>query len=144
MASALKGKRVLVVDDEADICDMIADVLSVCRVDTALIHQADGFLSGERRDLPMRQIARQAAAPDVDLGINDLHSVLSSRLRAVHVRGRPCTPGRVTTTVVSASFQVPSPSLGQHGAVRRTQEGESPAAEHMARSPHRDQPFHPA
>src|SRR5262249_50881618 len=45
---------------------------------TALIHQADGLLGGERRDLPMRQIARQAAAPDVDLGIDDLHSVLSS------------------------------------------------------------------
>jgi hypothetical protein len=27
----------------------------------------------------MRQIARQAAAPDVDLGIDDLHRVLSSR-----------------------------------------------------------------
>ena len=48
-------------------------------VDLALIHQADGLLSGERRDLPMRQIARQAAAPDVDLGIDDLHRVLSSR-----------------------------------------------------------------
>jgi hypothetical protein len=46
---------------------------------TRPIHQADGLLSGKRRDLTMRQIARKAAAPDVDLGINDLHRVLSSR-----------------------------------------------------------------
>jgi FAD/FMN-containing dehydrogenase len=48
-------------------------------VDTARIHQADGLLGRECCDLPMRQIARQAAAPDVDLGIDDLHRGLSSR-----------------------------------------------------------------
>ena len=31
------------------------------------------------------------------------------------------TPGRVTTTVVGARLQAPSPSLGQHGAVTHMQ-----------------------
>ena len=60
-------------------------------VDTALIHQADGLFGSERRDLPMRQIARQAAAPDVDLGIDNLHLRALLSLRAVRVRSRPCT-----------------------------------------------------
>jgi hypothetical protein len=47
-------------------------------VDAAFIHQTDGLLGGERRDLTMRQVARQATAPDVDLGIDDLHRSLSS------------------------------------------------------------------
>ena len=48
-------------------------------VDPALVHQGDGLCGGEGRDLPMRLIARQAAPPDVDLGIDDLHGVISCR-----------------------------------------------------------------
>jgi hypothetical protein len=48
-------------------------------VDPACIHQADGLLGGERRNLTMRHITRQAAAPEVNLGIDDLHGMLSSK-----------------------------------------------------------------
>jgi DNA-binding NtrC family response regulator len=39
MPSALKGKRVLVVDDEVDVCDMIADELSMCAVERSLTYE---------------------------------------------------------------------------------------------------------
>src|SRR5215470_3845447 len=79
-----------------------------CSVDTALVHQANGLLGGERRDLPMRQIARQAAAPDVDLGINDPHRILSSRYV-------PSTSGAQRRLGTSTSRTVGFPEPGQHG-----------------------------
>jgi hypothetical protein len=48
-------------------------------IDTALVHQRNGFLGREVRNLPMRQIARQAAPPQVDLGVNYLHRIHSKR-----------------------------------------------------------------
>src|SRR5687767_4591843 len=42
-------------------------------IDAAFIHQPDRLRCGERRDLPVREVARQAAAPKVDLGVNDAH-----------------------------------------------------------------------
>ena len=85
-------------------------------VDAALIHQADGLLGGEFRDLPMRQIARQAAAPDVDLGIDDLHGVLSSHGVPSASEAGPARrlQGPI---VVGAWLQALPPSPGQHGAV---------------------------
>jgi hypothetical protein len=64
-------------------------------VDPARIHQADGLLGGERRDLPRRPMARQAAAPDGDLGIDDGHRVRSSRGVLRTVRVRECLPDYV-------------------------------------------------
>jgi hypothetical protein len=42
-------------------------------VDAAFIHQRDRLLRGEMRYLPMRQVAREAAAPQVNLRVDDLH-----------------------------------------------------------------------
>ncbi len=40
MAGKLAGKKILVVDDEPDICEMIADVLEGCKVDVAHSYEA--------------------------------------------------------------------------------------------------------
>ena len=44
-------------------------------IDTAFIHQGDGLLGREVGHLPMREVARQAGSPEVDLGVDDLHPV---------------------------------------------------------------------
>ena len=45
-------------------------------IDTAFVHQGDGLLRGKGRHLSMREIARQAGSPEVDLGVDDLHHIL--------------------------------------------------------------------
>lgn len=40
MANKLEGKRILVVDDEPDVCEMVAEVLSDCDVEDANSYQA--------------------------------------------------------------------------------------------------------
>ena len=45
-------------------------------IDTAFVHQPDGFLGSEGGHLPMREVARQAASPEVNLSIDDLHHAL--------------------------------------------------------------------
>jgi hypothetical protein len=42
-------------------------------VHTAFVHQDDGLLGGKGRHLSVREVARQAASPEVDLGVDDLH-----------------------------------------------------------------------
>jgi hypothetical protein len=42
-------------------------------IDAAFVHQDDGLLRGEVRDLPMRQVAWQAGSPQVNLGVYYLH-----------------------------------------------------------------------
>ena len=42
-------------------------------IDAAFVHQDNGLLRGEVRDLPMRQVAWQAGSPQVNLGVDDLH-----------------------------------------------------------------------
>ena len=42
-------------------------------IHVAFVHQNDGLLRGEVSYLPMRLIARQAAPPEMDLRIDDLH-----------------------------------------------------------------------
>jgi hypothetical protein len=44
-------------------------------IDAAFVHQGDGLRGGEGGHLAMRQVARQAASPEVDLGVDDLHRV---------------------------------------------------------------------
>jgi hypothetical protein len=48
-----------------------------CGIDPAFVHQADGLCRGKRRHLAMREVARQAGSPEVDLGVDDLHRILS-------------------------------------------------------------------
>jgi hypothetical protein len=43
------------------------------RINAGFVHHRNGFFSEKRRDLPVRHIARQAAAPEVNLRIDDLH-----------------------------------------------------------------------
>jgi len=51
-----------------------------CSVDAAFVHQGDGLVRGKGRHLTMRKIARQAASPEVNLGIDDLHHALPQLL----------------------------------------------------------------
>ena len=59
------------------------------RIDAALVHQCDGFRRSKGRDLTVREIAWQAAPPEMDLGIDDLHGVVPSVL--LRVGGVPRT-----------------------------------------------------
>src|SRR5207244_2944700 len=45
-------------------------------IDAAFVHQKDGLLRGKGRDLAMREIAREAGSPEVNLGVDDLHRML--------------------------------------------------------------------
>ena len=56
-------------------------------VDTAFVHQLDGLLRGEMRHLPMRQVARQAASPEVNLGVDNLHHLPPYIVEAANNRG---------------------------------------------------------
>ncbi len=71
-------------------------------IDASFVHQADGFLGGKCRHLPMRRIARQAGSPEVNLGVDDSAWHGPSRVRAgcstVSRRPRPrCTRYPVRT-----------------------------------------------
>src|SRR4029453_1615913 len=44
-------------------------------VDTALVHQTEGLLGGERGDLAMGHVAGQPAAPEMDLSIHEAHQL---------------------------------------------------------------------
>src|SRR5262245_18546723 len=50
--------------------------------DPALVHQTHGLLGGEGGDLAMGHVARQAAAPEMDLSIHDAHHASTSLSRA--------------------------------------------------------------
>ena len=58
-------------------------------IDAAFVHQDDGLLGGEGRHLSMREVGWQAASPQVDLGVNDLHRFLS----VYFLQMRPALPG---------------------------------------------------
>jgi hypothetical protein len=46
-------------------------------IDASFVHQDDRLLGGEGRHLAMREVARQAASPEVNLSVDDLHRILS-------------------------------------------------------------------
>jgi CheY-like chemotaxis protein len=55
--SELQGKRILVVDDERDVCEMVVEQLDQCRVDTAGTYEAaKALLSKERYDVVILDI----------------------------------------------------------------------------------------
>ncbi len=57
MAGKLAGKKVLVVDDEPDVCEMVQDVLEGCTVEMAHNYEeADAKLAANRYDLVILDI----------------------------------------------------------------------------------------
>lgn len=57
MAEKLEGRRVLVVDDEPDVCDMVAEVLVDCDVDAAYTYdEAKEKLSSQTYDVVILDI----------------------------------------------------------------------------------------
>src|SRR5262245_51865865 len=69
-----------------------------CGVDAAFVHQGDGLLRGKGRHLSMRQVARQAASPEVDLGVDDLHR--GSPFIVTHWEERPNRSDREKLTTM--------------------------------------------
>src|SRR6476659_8155655 len=60
-------------------------------VDTALIHQGNCLGRGKVRDLDMRQVAWQSGSPGMDLGVDDLHWIISPFVGAAQANAK--TPG---------------------------------------------------
>ncbi len=57
MLDVLKGKKVLIVDDEPDVCEMLEDELSNCRIETARTYEtARAKLSRETYDVVVLDI----------------------------------------------------------------------------------------
>ncbi len=107
MARLLDGKRVLVVDDERDICEMIADELSMCAVDSASTYE---------------EAHRKLAAGKYDLVILDIMGVRGHDLLEEFATKAPCimltahalTPQDLKKSIVHrAVLYLPKEELGR-------------------------------
>ena len=62
-------------------------------IDAPFVHQSDGLLRGEGRHLPMREVAWQAGAPEVNLGVDYLHRMLPTAVAALMQPRQACVLG---------------------------------------------------
>jgi DNA-binding NtrC family response regulator len=106
MASALQGKRVLVVDDEADVCDMVVDELSACKVDVAHTYEAArAKLAAARYDVVILDI----------MGVrgHELLEEFSSKAPCVMLTAHALTPQDLKRSMVGhAVLYLPKEELG--------------------------------
>jgi DNA-binding NtrC family response regulator len=107
MARLLDGKKVLVVDDERDVCDMIVDELSMCAVDTASSYD---------------EARKSLAAKKYDLVILDIMGVRGHELLEEFAAKAPCimltahalTPQDLKRSIVQrAVLYLPKEELGR-------------------------------
>jgi CheY-like chemotaxis protein len=75
MANSLEGRHVLVVDDEPDVCDMVADVLAQCDVDKAYTYE---------------EAKQKLDSAKYDLVILDIMGVKGHELLDVYGKSFPC------------------------------------------------------
>lgn len=107
MTNVIKGKRILVVDDERDVCQVIQDELSQCEVDTA-----------ETYDAAKQKLARSK----YDVVILDIMGVRGYDLLSEFSRKAPCimltahalSPQDLKTSMVGhAALYLPKEELGR-------------------------------
>ena len=107
MLDVLKGKKVLVVDDERDICQVIVDELPHCEVDTAETYDtAKGKLSKNRYDVVILDI----------MGVRgyDLLSEFSTRAPCIMLTAHALSPQDLKTSMVGhAVLYLPKEELGR-------------------------------
>ena len=107
MLDVLKGKKVLVVDDERDICQVIVDELADCEVDTAETYDAaKAKLSKNRYDVVVLDI----------MGVRgyDLLSEFSSRAPCIMLTAHALSPQDLKTSMVGhAVLYLPKEELGR-------------------------------
>ena len=93
-------------------------------VDAALVHHRDRLRGGKRCHLPVREIARQARAPEVDLRVDDLHR------KPLHF----CAPGKRSLRHASGNTRVCQQS---RPGIMRPLSGPAPTATAASPMPHR-------
>ena len=106
MASALKGRRILVVDDEVDVCTMIEDELSQCQIDIASTYEeARARLAGGRYDVVILDI----------MGVrgHDLLEEFSSKAPCIMLTAHALTPQDLKRSMVGhAVLYLPKEEIG--------------------------------
>ncbi len=107
MADPLKGKNVLVVDDEPDVCSMIADILTSCNVDVAT-----SFAEAQRK---LTEGKFDVAVLDI-MGVNgyDLLDEFSVKVPCIMLTARALTAEDLKRSIRGkAKLYLPKHELGK-------------------------------
>ncbi len=107
MAGVLRGKRILVVDDEPDICALIVDELPQCQVDTAGTYEdARARLAAGRYDVVVLDV----------MGVRgyDLLAEFSSKVPCVMLTAHALTPQDLQRSIDGkAALYLPKEEIGR-------------------------------
>ena len=102
----LKGKRILVVDDEPDVLDTLVDLLADCEVTTAgSFEDAKRFLESQRFDIVILDIMGVS-------GYELLHTAVQKNLTAVMLTAHALSPENVSKSFKEgAAYFIPKEEM---------------------------------